>query len=368
VAGSYVLDTATSVLVNNVVPGSQVTLFVNDEPRGAPVDSIEAETGPPTGTPSRIQVSLPVGWPPLAAGDVLTAGQALCGLNRIPPAKGNSVPVLAPVAAPPPGTGGTTGGLTSDSNYLMYTPGASGGCENLLKVSVTIDVTEEIQFESASGGTVQGFGFQLNCYSPVEEYCAVQQYIIALQGTELTGLINTWPVIGGPIIAPPDNSYPVFTIGLPSVSLPVGYQMKITLGNDMAGNVVNVAWAVNGMTVASQNIPNLLTSLGLQATYVAPIVVFEMNLVGPGGGEGAELSSGAGTFTYSASSPLTVSSGYPACVEDAASTEETANTFYGALPANPGNPFNQSFTVDPAQPAILKLRGPRDRSVRPPLE
>jgi hypothetical protein len=48
VAG-YVLTTATSVLVNKVIPGAQVTLFVNGHARNAPVDSIQAETAPRQG-------------------------------------------------------------------------------------------------------------------------------------------------------------------------------------------------------------------------------------------------------------------------------------------------------------------------------
>jgi len=248
---------------------------------------------------------------------------------------------------------------------------------------VTIDVTEEIVFASASGGPTQGFSFQLNCYSPVGKFCAWQQYIIALLGmelgplvglvTELTGIINTWPLTGNPIIAPPNNSYLVPLVGLPSISLPRGYQMKIILGNDASGNVVNVTWVVNGTPFPTQNIPNLLAAFGLPTTHVAPIVAFEMNLVGPIGGESAVLSSGKGKFTYSASSPLyvypsTAASEYPACVEFRDNTAETTNSFYGVVPAYPGNPFTQSFTVDPTKPAISKLRGPLGRWVRLPLK
>ena len=68
VVGSYVLTTAASVLVNNVVPGAQVTLFVNHHARNAPVDSIGAETGPPTRLIPLTQVPLYV---------VCEAGRAL---------------------------------------------------------------------------------------------------------------------------------------------------------------------------------------------------------------------------------------------------------------------------------------------------
>jgi hypothetical protein len=336
------------------------------------VDSIVAEVSAPAGSPPLVEVEVPAGSPPLVAGDVIVPLQTLCseiGINKLGQ---EGVTVVAPVPAPPQGPGDVTGGLTSDSNYIMYTPTLNGGCANLLNVSVTIEVTQEIVFVSASGGPTQGFAFQLNCYSPLGSFCAWQQYIIALLGTELTGLINTWPLTGNPIIAPPNNSYPVPLVGLPSISLPAGYQMKITLGNDTSGNVVNVTWVVNGTTFPKQNLPTILQSFRLPPTDVAPIVAFEMNLVGPIGGESAVLSSGAGQFTYSASSPLTVytstaGSEYPACVEFINNTGETTNSFYGVLPASPGNPFAQSFTVVSTAQAKRKLRGALGRWVRPPL-
>jgi hypothetical protein len=366
-----VLAGAKSVAIGNVVPGAQVTLFVDGAPRMG-IDSAEEEITLPAGTPPVVEISMPTGSPPLVAGETLTAGQALCAeIGIAGPDQGLGVKVQAPVPAPPPGTGDITGGLGSDSNYIMYAPTTSGGCQSLLNVSVTIDVTEPIVFVSASGGPTQGFAFQMNCYSPKGKYCAWQQYIIALLNTELTGLINTWPLTGNPIIAPPDNSYPVNLVGLPSVQLPAGYQMKIILGNDPSGNVDSVTWVVNGTTYPTQNIPAILTSFGLPTTDVAPIVAFEMNLVDPIGGESAVLSSGAGTFTYSASSPLTVytstaAAEYPACVEFIDNTGETTNSTYGVLPANPGNPFTQSFTVSPTKPAIPKSRGPLGHWVRPP--
>ena len=49
------------------------------------------------------------------------------------------------------------------------------------------------------------------------------------------------------------------------------------------------------------------------------------------------LSSGAGTFTFSASSALTVLNAEPACAESTDFTAETLNCLYGVLPVNPGN-------------------------------
>jgi hypothetical protein len=379
VAGSYVLTTATSVLVNNVVPGAQVQLFVNRHARNAPVDSIQAETGPPKGTPPRIQVSVPVGWPPLAAGDVLTAGQTLCKVNKFPTDKGG-VKAQTPLAAPSPGPGEPRGGLGSNNNYFMFTPLAGGGCANLLKVSVTLTVQKAIVWTSTGPSTPPGkfappgFSLQVNCYSlipssPPANYPAIQQYIIDLWGTQLSGAVNTWAITpitpSNPsgtkaIILPSGNEYTTFLgSALPSTVIPAGYTLTINLGNDSSGNVNSISWVVNGAQYPPTplSLPNLLTSNGLLATDIAPIVGFTVGLVGPVNSESAVISSGSGTITYSASTPLTVSNVEPlACGSVSTNfTAETATTSYGVLPANPGNPFSQSFAASATTPLIRRM-------------
>ncbi len=373
VVGSYVLTSATSVLAKDVVPGAQVTLFVNNHARSAPVDSIEAEAGPPTGTPPLIEARLPVGVPALVVGDVLTAGQALCGLNKVPSDQGG-VKVQAPVP-PPSGPGEPGGGLGSNNNYFMFQPTASG-CANLINVSVKIQVTEEIVWESTGAAPpgcpaapptgTPGLSFQLNCYSPPPtssnpKYPAWQQYIINLWGTQLLGAINTWHTFTDVVIFPGNEYTTPLGPGVPSTgSLPVGVY-EIALGNDSSGNVNTVAWIVNGVkyTPSPPTIPALLTANGLSANDVAPIIAFTLNLVGPVNGESAVLTSGAGIITYSASSALTVTNQEPAkCVEDITGfTCERATSSYGQLPANPGNPFSQTFAVSAITPLFRSMRG-----------
>jgi hypothetical protein len=366
VVGPYVLTDATSVFVNNVVPGAQVTLLLNGEPNSQ-VDSIQAETGPPSGTPPLIAVNVPVGgWPPLAMGDFLTAGQSLCQKSALPkPGQGGGVPVLKPVKHP-------EGGLNGSSNYFMYAPStsATNPCQKLTGVSVTIEVQEDIVFDLVTPGTsgmcpggttIQGFGFQLNCYSLESDVPAFQQYVIALQGTELRGIINTFAFnsLGKvvPIITPTGEYQMNLVSGLGKVTIPKGYKMQIILGHDMSGNVNEVTWFVNGMSYPPSplKIPDLLKSLGQPETDVAPIYAFTLDLVGPGCGEAVVLKSGAGLFTYSASSPLTVVNAKPGCAGPAGTlsgggTQEHSNSSYGELPENPPNPFTQSFTVSGTTP------------------
>jgi len=369
----YALPTDTSVLVKNVVPGAHVTLLLNGAPESQ-VDSIQAETGPPSGTPPLITVSVPVGSA-LAVGDVLTAGQTLCNKAFPTPDQGGGLTVQAPVPAPAAGPGEPGGGLGSNNNYFMSQP-AGSGCANLINVSVKIQVTKEIVWVSTgaappgcpaapSTGT-PGMSFQLNCYSATPSasnpgYPAVQQYIINLWGTELLGAINTWNSSGAVIIFPGSEYTTPLGSGVPtSGNLPVGtYEIK--LGNDSSGNVNSVTWVVNGVsyTTSPAPIPALLTANGLPGTDIAPIVAFTLDLVGPVNAESVVLSSGAGIITYSASGPLTVTSGEPAvCVADSTSfTCERATSSYSLLPANPANPFSQTFEVSSTTPLFRKMRG-----------
>jgi hypothetical protein len=365
-----VLSGATSVLVKDVVPGAQVVLFVDGAPRMG-VDSIAAETGPPSGSPPLLEVGISPGLPALAPGQSLTADQSLCSTKAAPAVgQGGGVTVQAPVPAPGAGPGEPGGGLGSNNNYFMYSPTASG-CANLINVSVKIQVQTAMAWVSTGGpnqctgqsptSLTNGFGMQLNCYSPIGAVVAWQQYVISLLGTQLTGAINTWPLTGKIPIIFPNGAY-TLNLGssLPSTEIPAGYTLSINLGNDSSGNVNSVQWFVNGTAYPSSpiNIPSLLSSNGQPATDIAPIVGFTFGLVGPICGESAVLSSGSGIITYSASplSPLTVTNAEPTtCAEATVFTAETATTSYGVLPANPGNPFTQTFAASSSTPLIRRL-------------
>ena len=119
----------------------------------------------------------------------------------------------------------------------------------------------------------------------------------------------------------------------------------------------------NGKTLA--NVKKVLTSLltgigvmqGGNASDLAPIVAFELNLVGPENSEGAVLSSGAGTFTYTATTPLTALVSEPPCAESTDFTRETANSEYGALPAQASTSLTQSFSVSLTAAAMRRKEG-----------
>lgn len=251
----------------------------------------------------------------------------------------HSVAALAhPV--PPPGSG-----LGSNSNYILCS-----NCNPLINLSVEIDVTQDVVWQSSSG-SLTGFGFQLNGYSPTNETSAWQQYIIALFGTDLQGWVDNWPLSGTNII-----NKRVDLVSLSKTAIPAGYKLQISLSNDQNRNIAAATYLVldNQGNIAGKQ-TQVLSALGVSPDDLAPLVAFELNLVGPGNGESVVLSSGAGTITYAASTPLTVLSAEPQCAESGYVTAETANSFYGEMPAGPSATLTQSFTVTTETAMIRKV-------------
>ena len=246
---------------------------------------------------------------------------------------------FSPNAVPPPPSG-----LGSNSNYILYS-----NCRSMLGVSISICVTEDIVSNI-------GFGFQLNAYSPKNKTSAWQQYVIAvLNAAELTGGVDNWPVSGNNII---NHSFSLCPLGGAN-TVPAGHRLTISLHNDANGNITGATYVVidsAGITQASVT-TQLLSIPGVTEADLAPIVAFELNLVGPDNGQSATLSSGAGTITYSASTqrPLTVINQEPSsCTESGYITGETANSVYGAMPADPSSSLTQSFRVDTERPMIRR--------------
>jgi hypothetical protein len=213
-----------------------------------------------------------------------------------------------------------------------------------------------------SPSLTMGFSFQLNAYSPMNKTSAYQQYAIALWGNVLMGSVDNWPLTGPNII----NDF--FTLAtLPSAEIPAGYKLKIHLDNDANGNINNAIYdVIDNLGNTKANYLLALESIGgVTSGDLAPIVAFELNIVGPVNGESAVLSSGAGNITYTAETPLTASDGLPLSVEDRdVVTEETANSFYGTLPASPSKTLTQSFRTSTAEPMMRKLGKSRPETQR----
>jgi hypothetical protein len=234
--------------------------------------------------------------------------------------------------------------LGSGTNYILSSNG-----NNLLGVSVTINIKKEIVYASDSGADA-GFAFQLNAYSANSQSIVGWQQYVIIVGWEnvFKAQVNNWPPGGGNqalidiinVLAP-----------MESPKIPEDYSLTITLENDMDGNVIGATYLiVDNSGTELVPLPNqevLLTPPGQPALPVAPIVAFQLDIVGPINSESAVLSSGAGTITYSASNALLTATNQVPPGAVGKSTGESANTFYGVLPANPGTKFIQSFNITP---------------------
>jgi hypothetical protein len=153
-----------------------------------------------------------------------------------------------PLVVPPP-----PGGLGSSNNYILSDQ-SNNTCNNITGLVVTIDVTQDIVLKSSENSKDQnGFGFQLNCYSPPGFEAAWQQYIFYVlknifprpgEGdTALEATINNWPAN-----ASGDNYFiNEFDglMGMSNTTIPAGYQLQIRLINDNQNNIVGAHWIVN---------------------------------------------------------------------------------------------------------------------------
>ncbi|GLQ93240.1 hypothetical protein [Dyella acidisoli] len=253
------------------------------------------------------------------------------------------------------------GGLASNSNYLI-----NSDCSAVTGLTVSIKITQEIFVPL-------GMSFQLNAYSAQNANCVYQQYVFMFVvssggNPSINWMIDNWPSVnyGQQLKLPPNFNFinhqgQLFKMGSATPTLPAGYSLTIALANDGAGNVTGVTFSMDdghGHTPST----GLIDLLGLpvtgspigakvDSTGLAPIHAFELNIVGQDNGEVTLLQSGAGTITYAATSPLTVSNSLPDCVSAAGTvTEETSNSVYGGLPAGPSASTTQSFNAP--QPTI----------------
>src|ERR1700744_852544 len=144
---------------------------------------------------------------------------------------------------PPPFVQDPPGGLGSNSNYIIAA--AAGQCSPITDLIVTIDITQDLVLKSSTSLFVDGYGFQLNAYSPPNFLNAWQQFIFLVYGidlrpVELEVAENDYTVKEDELI----NNRDVILI-LPDTTIPAGYQLQIQLKTDINNNVVGALYVVN---------------------------------------------------------------------------------------------------------------------------
>jgi len=254
-------------------------------------------------------------------------------------------------------------GEVNGSNYIL-----SSSCDPVTPITgleIDISVTKDIVCENVFGPSPDylGCGFQLNANSVANPSVGFQQYVIIFYagspyGPQLFSGVNNWQTAGNQVI----NSFSSLCDSMPP-TIPAGYNFSIYPQSDSQGNIISAKFFAN------DNLGNQIGSSEIDvlgSAPVAPIIDFELDFVGPINGESAVLSSGAGFFTYLSGTLLTPSREDPSCAAiPGTTTLESANTFYGALPATPANILNQSFSVLPVEVVIPNLK--RKAKPRPAL-
>ena len=264
-------------------------------------------------------------------------------------------------------------GLMGNSNYFLYSDG-----NPITGLSVVVAVTKDIVVP-------WGFSIQLNGCSPPNAGCVWQQYNMGFDtggdaGPHIGGSIENWPsdayrqhlhaTIGLGTGSDLFNIHSQQLMRLPGsgFTLPAGYKFKIVLAyapNDRSGTVIGATFSVtdnHGQSHSSglQRIQSHRfdgTKTAITSEALAPILTFQLNICGLNSGRYSFMEAGAGTITYSATSPLTVVSDQPAgTAARGVFTAEQANAVYGALDAGPSRQFAQTFVA--AQTPKFRPGGP----------
>ena len=167
--------------------------------------------------------------------------------------------------------------------------------------------------------------------------------------------IDNWPSISFaqslnlPSGSDYNNRDPMLT--LPGSTLPAGYKFTMKLKYDEKENVNGVTFSIVDSAGKSTTKEVMLESLHI-AHRISPLHQMAWRLFTPSNltwweqvnGKDSYLSSGAGTITYTASSPLYVANKDPNCTASRSTfTMESSNCVYASLLAGPSKTITQTF-------------------------
>ncbi len=265
-------------------------------------------------------------------------------------------------------------GFSSNSNYFMY-----GGGKPIRSLRVTIEADQDIV-------APQGMSMQLNCNSPAQANCAYQQYVTNFDPSKWSTLGIVWIMENFP--SSPSRWHLHKTIGFPcntanatestcsgnlfnypvgprtpfarfpvaSDRIPAGFKLIYELIDDAGGAVIGAKYTVVDARGRRHSTgPHLIRTFqyaGMKRRVgpegVAPILAFQMNLVGLGSGLHTTLTSGAGRIIYEATTALTAEgslAAMPGVYQATGGTLESSNITYSPVPAAPNRKIVQNFSV-----------------------
>jgi hypothetical protein len=255
--------------------------------------------------------------------------------------------------APPPK------GFASNHNYFMY-----GGGKPIWDLVVTIEALTDIVAPT-------GMGMQLNAYSPAGYDCVYQQYTTGFDPRKSSQLMIAWGMESWPskpyhdqlhatLGQPKGNIFnvhgkPIGPFPTPSDRIPAGYKIRYELlydANDPKGTVTGASYTVTDERGREQGSGNHLiraykiwdTKTLVGPSGLAPILAFQLNLVGVGNGRYNFIQSGVGTITYEAAAPMTAEGKQPTTIAaKGVFTKESSNIVYTELSTLPSQKIVQKF-------------------------
>jgi hypothetical protein len=275
------------------------------------------------------------------AGWVPPAGASTAPMHRLVGDFVNDFLLLAPVH-----------GLLGNSNFVMTNQLKEGLARPILGVDVELDITAILTVASVDMGDL-GCSLQLNGFSPQGFNSAWQQYAIDLDNKSLNWEIQNW--IAG-IDANPYSPRFVAAAGrlanLDANALPAGMRLRIALIYDAYGFVLGADFfAYQGAVTIGQAQMLIKDITGPAVSGVAfgsaPILAFQLLLVGAGGGSTTTfVQGGGGILRYKATSPLQATTQLPANVGfHLTGTGENSNIIYGQVSATFSKTHTQTVSV-----------------------
>lgn len=304
---------------------------------------------------------------PLLEDHVYSIGEPIIGHGYLPQGTIPAAWVVSPATAPVPNTQGVQqfkGNFVEDfflsptltlegaSNFFV-TSFYGNKWNAVMDLMIDIEITADLTVQSVDQKDLGlGMSIQLNGYSPKGWNSQWQQYCLTQSGSAIGDEVQNWVFTN-------DHTYTTgFVEGsvasiasLPTNTLPAGYHLRIALENDEFGNVLGATFVIidkNGKpTSDTQTIANFKWG---KAFGSAPILGFQVVFVGPGSGSGATFAAGgAGTISYSASTPLFARGVRPGPFSSVLAwwegTGESSNMTYSQVASTKINLLTQTFSV-----------------------
>jgi hypothetical protein len=233
--------------------------------------------------------------------------------------------------------------MASDHNMFLI-----NGCQNIQNLTVSFEITEDL-VQVVTGAETPGFTVQLNALTPRGSPTTWMQYVFEVMYGTIVGNVEYWN--NNTLVFNSNTQVPIpSTVSLPVNTLPQNWTLELGLNTDPAtGNVNQANFTVKDATT-SPAIIWTAPPIPIPSASQFPMVAFQLNVVGPGGGAYASFQSGGqGTITYSADGGLCIEGGgTDKCSGRYTFTQETSNAAYGPISpccASSGLPITQSLTT-----------------------